>query len=234
MLKLENLSVRYGDFIAVSSVSIHIPEGKIVALIGSNGAGKSSLLNAAAGLVPCDSGRALFANEDITDMPACRIAEKGLSLIPQGGHCFDRMSVQDNLLTGSYRKEARPFRKDTLQKVYDLFPELYLKRKESAGKLSGGQRQMTAIGRALMAGPKCLIFDEISLGLAPIVIEKIYDCIIRLNREEHLTIVLVEQDIERALKISDTCYIMLKGRVVLSGTGSDLSRDTIRSAYFGL
>ena len=233
MLKVQDLKVSYGDFVAVPSASLSVPDGQIVSLIGTNGAGKSSFLNAVAGLVQPAAGRVFFDDEEITGKPACEIVQKGLCLVPQGGHCFDRMSVEENLLMGSYPKEARRHRRESLERVYSLFPDLFAKRKEAAGSLSGGQRQMTAIGRALMSGPKCLLFDEISLGLAPVVIGELYSCIRRINQESNTAVVLVEQDTERALRISDVCHIMLKGTIVLSGKSATLSKEEIQKAYFG-
>ncbi len=233
-LKIEKLGVRYGEFTAIPSLSMEILKGQIVSLIGTNGAGKSSLMNAIAGVIPPSSGKIWFEGEQISGKASFEIVKKGLCLIPQGGRCFDRMTVEDNLLMGSYPREARKRRKESLEKVYRLFPDLYTKRKEAAGTLSGGQRQMTAIGRSIMSCPKCLMFDEISLGLAPIVIGELYSCIQRLNAEEGLTIILVEQDIERVLQISDICHIMLKGELVLSGRAEDLSKEEIRAAYFGV
>lgn len=234
MLQIEKLRVCYGDFVAVESASLRVEEGEIAALIGMNGAGKSSLLNAAAGLIRPAAGRVLFNGEDITGLPADRIVSRGLSLVPQGGHCFNRMSVRDNLLVGSYPKAARRNAAASLEKVYGLFPVLYEKRKAAAGSLSGGQRQMLAIGRALMAQPRCLLFDEISLGLAPVAIRDLYACIERLNREEKLTILLLEQDTARALACSDRFFVILGGRVVMSGDSASMDTETIKSAYFGI
>ena len=234
MLKIENLQVKYGDFLAVESASVRIPEGKIVSLIGANGAGKSSLLNAAAGILKPERGRVFFAGEEITGKDASKIVQMGLSLVPQGGRCFDRMSVLDNLLIGSYPKRSRTAARERLDWIYSLFPVLVEKRKEAAGTLSGGQRQMVAIGRALMSEPRCILFDEISLGLAPVIIREIYDCICKINQEGHVTVVLVEQDMERSLRISDTFYVMLKGNVVLSGASSLVPAEKIREVYFGV
>ena len=234
VLKTENLSVRYGEFIAVSDASIELQEGSITALIGANGAGKSTLLGAFAGLHAPSSGRILFKGEDITGLSPDRILERGLSLVPQGGRCFTRMTVEDNLLMGSYPARARKKAAQSLKRVYELFPVLHRKRKAAAGTLSGGERQMTAIGRALMACPECILFDEISLGLAPIVIGEIYTRIRRINEETGTTVLLVEQDTRRALGACDTCFVMLKGQIVLSGRPGSLSDSQVREAYFGL
>ena len=234
MLKVERLQVRYGDFEAVSSVSLEVAEGRVVSLIGANGAGKSSLLSAMAGLIRPAAGTVTFQGEDITGMTCEQIVQRGLCLVPQGGRCFQRMSVEDNLLVGSYPRRARADRRSSLEMVYSLFPVLQEKRKQAAGTLSGGQRQMVAIARALMAKPTCLMFDEISLGLAPIVIQDLYDTIRRIHQEQGMSVIVVEQDTERALRVSDYSYVMLEGAVSLSGPSDTLTMEKIRSAYFGV
>ena len=234
MLKVENCSVRYGDFTAVSAASLHVAAGQVVSLIGANGAGKSSLLGAIVGLIPPADGTVTFQGEDITGLPADQVVARGLSLVPQGGRCFPRMTVEENLIVGSYPKAARAHRKQSLEQVYDLFPALKEKRKDLAGALSGGQRQMVAVGRALMAEPACLMFDELSLGLAPIVVQELYERIRRINQERNTAVILVEQDTERALRFSDYSYIMLEGAVSLSGPSLELTPDQVRSAYFGV
>ena len=234
VLQIKDLQVKYGDFISVDSCSLRAASGQILALIGTNGAGKTSLLSAAAGLIKPSSGQVIFQSEDITGLRADEVIGRGLCLVPQGGRCFTRMSVQDNLLVGSYPKAARKHARESLEKVYTLFPDLYDKRKAPAGSLSGGQRQMAAIGRALMSRPRCLIFDEISLGLAPVVIKDLYSCIRRINREDKTTIILVEQDTARAMEIADSFAVMLQGTVTMTGTAEDPDFDRIKSAYFGL
>ena len=234
LLTVDHLRVKYGDFTAVSDVSLTLAPGKVVSLIGANGAGKSSLLGAIAGLLPVAAGRVIFRGEDITALSADQEARRGLCLVPQGGRCFARMSVEDNLLVGSYPKRARVHRAASLEMVYSLFPDLREKRREPAGTLSGGQRQMVAIGRALMTEPDCLLFDEISLGLAPIVVQEIYERIGQINRQREIAILLVEQDTQRALRMSDECYILLEGAVSLSGPSATLGQKEISAAYFGI
>lgn len=234
MLRVSDLQVNYGDFIAVSSASMTIERGSIAALIGANGAGKSSLLEAVAGVLRPAAGTVLFDGEDITSLPADKVVGRGLSLVPQGGRCFSRMSVYDNLMTGSYTKAVRKQARDSLGRVYDLFPDLKDKGRELAGTLSGGQRQMLAIGRALMARPRCILFDEISLGLAPVAVKGLYECIERINREEKITVVVVEQDTARALRIADTCMVMVKGEVAMTGPAKDMSIEEIKTTYFGI
>lgn len=234
MLKVESVQAKYGDFIAVHSASLEVPEGKIVSLIGSNGAGKSTLMDTIAGLHKPSAGKIYFKGEDITGLSAEKIVTKGLSLVPQGSRCFVRMSVEDNLIMGSFPKAVRAKAKDSLERVYSLFPVLKQKRNDLSGSLSGGQRQMVAVGRALMTNPECILFDEISLGLAPTVIKDIYATIKQINKETGMTILLVEQDTQRAMKTGEFCHVMLKGNVVLSGRPKELGDDEIKKAYFGI
>lgn len=233
MLKVEGVQARYGDFIAVSSATMDVPEGKIVSLIGSNGAGKSTLMDTIAGLHKPSAGKIYFKGEDITGMPAEKIVTRGLALVPQGSRCFIRMTVEDNLIMGSFPKFARKKCAESLERVYELFPVLKEKRNDLSGSLSGGQRQMVAVGRALMTNPELVLFDEISLGLAPTIIKDIYARIKEINKLG-TTIVLVEQDTQRAIKTAELVHVMLKGQVVLSGGPKDLGEDEIKKAYFGI
>ncbi len=233
-LRIENIKAEYGDFPAVADASITIPQGGMVSLIGTNGSGKTTLMNVAAGLIRPSSGKVMLGGIDITDMEPEKRVSAGLSLVPQGGHCFARMSVEDNLMTGSYDKRARAKSKDLLEKVYTLFPSLKDKRLQPAGTLSGGERQMTAIGRALMSDPSVILFDELSLGLAPLVVKNIYERLKGLNAKEKVSILLVEQDTRRAMRMTGYTYIMLKGKVVLDGRSDELSEDNVKAAYFGL
>jgi len=232
-LKVENLCVAYGDFIAVKDAMLDVPENLIVSIIGSNGAGKSTLMDCIAGVHKPKSGKIYFNNEDITGLEAHKIVAMGLTLVPQGSRCFVRMTVEENLVMGSYTKKARGGAKSSLERVYELFPMLKEKRKALSGSLSGGQRQMVAIGRALMNNPSMILFDEISLGLAPLVIKDIYARIKQISREG-VSVVLVEQDVKRSLKTSEYSHVMLGGSVVLSGYSKDLSEDEIKKAYFGI
>ena len=234
ILQIENLCVRYDEFLAVEDVSMKVEPGQIVSLVGLNGAGKSTLVNTVAGLRRPNAGRVLLRGEDITGLPAEQIVTRGLSLVPQGGCCFNSLSVQDNLLMGSYPKAARKNAQEALRYVYKLFPMLEEKKNSTAGTLSGGQRQMVAIGRAMMGKPACLIFDEISLGLAPTVIRDIYRCIQQINRSDGTAVILIEQDTQRALAASEYFYVMLKGRVVLSGRSAEIDAGTLKKAYFGI
>ena len=233
ILKVEGVQARYGDFIAVESATMDVPQGKIVSVIGANGAGKSTLMDTIAGVHKPAAGKITFKGEDITGLPAEKIVLRGLSLVPQGSRCFIRMTVEDNLIMGSYPKSARPKMKESLERVYTLFPVLKEKRADLSGSLSGGQRQMVAIGRALMTNPECILFDEISLGLAPTIIKDIYARIREISAGG-MTVVLVEQDTHRAIKTGEISHVMLKGRVVLSGISKELGEDEIKKAYFGL
>lgn len=231
ILQLEKVSVKYGDFTAVSNVDMSFYRGSIIGLIGTNGAGKTSLMNAAIGLTPISSGKVLLEGEDITNLPVEKKLDRGVCLVPQGGHCFNRMSVQDNLLVPLKKSQNK---KDNLERVYDLFPVLKEKADVPAGSLSGGQRQMVAIGRALMSNPKIILFDELSLGLAPVVVKDIYRTIKKINEEQDTTIILIEQDTSRVLNVSDYAYIMLKGKVALEGDAGDLNPEDVKKAYFGI
>lgn len=234
ILKAENIIVKYGDFVAVDDVYLRAEEGEMVSLMGINGSGKTSLMNAVAGLTKVTSGKVYLDGEDVTGFSADKLVARGLCLVPQGGHCFNRMTVMDNLLVGSYTKEARKTRKDNIEKVFNLFPVLKEKKNLAAGSLSGGQRQMVAIGRALMSNPRIILFDELSLGLAPVVVKDIYATIKKINEEEKVSVVLIEQDTKRALSITNYSYIMLKGHMELEGKSAELTDEAIRKAYFGL
>jgi branched-chain amino acid transport system ATP-binding protein len=233
MLSVEDLEVHYGDFVAVSGASLDVSQGTVVSVVGTNGAGKSTFFDCVVGVIKPFKGKVHFKGEDITGLPAHKVVEKGLTLVPQGSRCFLRMTVEENLIMGSYTKKARSNRVVALKKVYDLFPVLYEKRNLASGSLSGGQRQMVAIGRALMNSPEMILFDEISLGLAPIVIKDIYTRIKEINRDG-VTTVLIEQDVKRSLKASSHCNVMLKGRIVLSGASASLTENAIKAAYFGV
>mgnify|MGYP000854937909 CR=1 FL=1 len=233
ILKVENIQAKYGDFLAVADASMAVQEKEVASLIGANGAGKSTLMDCVAGVHTPSGGKVTFMGEDITGVPANELVGRGLCLVPQGSRCFVRMTVEDNLKMGSFPKPARPYMKESLERVYDLFPVLKEKRNDLSGSLSGGQRQMVAIGRALMTRPKLILFDEISLGLAPTIIKDIYARIKQIN-QEGMSVVLVEQDVHRSRKASASCFVMLKGRIVLSGPSAQLTEEEIKNAYFGI
>lgn len=234
ILQVQELNAGYGDFSAVEQASFSVDHGQIITLIGLNGAGKTTLVKTIAGLHKPTSGKVLFMGEDITHLSAEKIVSRGLSMVPQGSRCFNRMSVHDNLLMGSFPKSARKHAKETLRHVYELFPVLEEMNKRPAGTLSGGERQMVAIGRALMARPKCLIFDEISLGLSPAIIKDIYKRIIQINENDKTSVILIEQDTQRALRTADSFYVMLKGKMVLSGKSNEVDAEMLKKAYFGI
>lgn len=233
MLRVEHVEAKYGDFIAVKDASMVVEEKQIVSLIGANGAGKSTLMDTIAGLHKPSKGKIYFKGEDITGMSADKIVVRGLSLVPQGSRCFIRMTVEDNLVMGSFPKATRAKAADSLERVYELFPVLKQKRNDLSGSLSGGQRQMVAVGRALMTNPECVLFDEVSLGLAPTIIKDIYARIKEINKGG-MTVLLVEQDTNRAIKTATEVDVMLQGRTVLHGNPKELGEDEIKKAYFGI
>lgn len=232
LLAINNLSVHYRDFQALHDVSLKIKQGSIVSIIGSNGAGKSTLLNTIMGINKPSGGSISLMGENINGLPTNKIVSKGLSLSPEGSKVFPNLTVKENLLMGAYLPHARRNKDSMLEKVYDLFPILKEKSSQEANLLSGGQRQMLAIARAIMSEPKILFCDEISLGLAPVVIKDIYKKIQEINKEG-LTIVLVEQDVKRSLKYSDYSYVILKGKIVMEGKSSELPEEEVTDAYFG-
>jgi len=233
LLKVENLDVKYGDFQALRNVSLEVREGSVVSVIGANGAGKSTLLKTIAGLLKPVRGRILFGGQDITGWRPDQVVAAGVALVPEGARVFPRMTVLDNLITGSYTPRARKKRDTLIGRVYELFPILAKRSSQLASTMSGGERQMLAIGRALMSDPKLILFDEISLGLAPVVIKDIYERIKEINAEG-TTVVLVEQDVRRSLKASEVAYVMLEGQIVLSGRSKELGEEEVRKAYFGV
>lgn len=233
LLQVDSLSVNYGPFRALENVSIRVPEGWIVTIVGANGAGKSTLLRTISGLVAPRSGRIVFASEDITRWPAHERARRGVAQVPEGRRLFGDMTVLDNLLTGSLHGEARARREETLEEVFSLFPRLKERRHQIARTLSGGEQQMVAIGRALMSRPTLLMLDEPSLGLAPLVVKEVFQVVARL-RERGLTVLLVEQNVRQSLLISDYAFVLEIGRLTHEGTGRELlHNDDVVRAYVG-
>ncbi|HJA64575.1 MAG TPA: ABC transporter ATP-binding protein [Candidatus Intestinimonas stercoravium] len=231
MLRIDGLRVNYGGIEAVKGITFEVPEGKIVTLIGANGAGKSTTLRAIAGLVKPSGGRIHLQAEDITSLSPDQIVSKGITLVPEGRHVFPDLTVLENLKIGAY------LRKDSLEEdinwVYELFPRLKERSWQAAGTLSGGEQQMLAVGRALMSRPKLMMMDEPSLGLAPLVVKGIFDIIREINRQG-VTILLIEQNANMALRIADVGYVLETGRMTLSGTGQELlHNDAVRRAYLG-
>ena len=234
MLKLESVSISYGAIQAVRDVSIDVPRGEVVTIIGANGAGKSTLLKSIVGLEPVAGGRISFDGQDITKTPAHRRTGMGVALSPEGRGVFSDQSVRDNLLLGAYSKKSDSARTEQkIEQFFELFPRLKERQEKFAGTLSGGEQQMLAIARALMSEPKLLLLDEPSLGLAPLIIRDIFNTI-RALRETGLTILLVEQMANQALGVADRAYVLETGSVTLQGKGSDLLKDPkVRAAYLG-
>jgi branched-chain amino acid transport system ATP-binding protein len=233
MLKIENLSVHYGGIHALQGISLEVPAGKIVTLIGANGAGKSTTLNTIVGLVKSSSGSVVFEGKNILGQPTKNLVEQGLVLVPEGRRIFPNLTVQENLTLGAYaRTDIDAIEKDR-ERVFSLFPRLKERIKQKAGTLSGGEQQMLAVGRALMSKPKVLMMDEPSLGLAPIIVGMIFDIIKEIN-STGVTVLLVEQNAKAALESADLAYVLETGRITLSGTGKELlADDRVRKAYLG-
>jgi branched-chain amino acid transport system ATP-binding protein len=235
MLEISQLDVFYGDLQALWNVSISIDEGQIVALVGSNGAGKSTVMKAITGLLKPKSGKIIFRDTRIDHLPPHRIVESGICMVPEGRRLFPGMSVQENLEVGASPKSARKIRNNTISWIYEVFPVLRERARQQAGTLSGGEQQMLAIGRALMSNPKLLMIDEMSLGLSPIVVQGLSKIIKEINQVNKLTILLVEQDVQLALSIADQGYIIENGRIVGRGNCSDLLCDEqVKEAYLGI
>jgi branched-chain amino acid transport system ATP-binding protein len=213
-------------------VALTVEEGEIVTMIGSNGAGKSTTLRSISGLTPPRSGKIVFANQEITGVPAHEIVGRGIALAPEGRHCFARMTVRENLDLGAFRRRGDSVGED-LERVYDLFPRLKERERQKAGTMSGGEQQMLAIGRALMAQPKLLMLDEPSMGIAPILVQRIYETIAEINRQG-VAILLVEQNANYALDVSKRGYVLETGRVVLADDSAQLRDDPeVQRAYLG-
>ncbi len=230
LLSVTALKAFYGDFQALYGVDVEVGRGRVVAVIGANGAGKSTLLNTLVGLNAAPRAAIRFDGEGIGGEAPYRIVKRGLALVPEGRRLFPSLSVEENLVIGAQVGRAGPW---TLERVYELFPMLAERRRQPSMSLSGGQQQMVAIGRALMSNPSLLLCDELSLGLAPIVVKEIYAYIRRIVAEG-VSVAIVEQDIQQALKIADHVYCLLEGRVALSGPASSLTREAIAAAYFGV
>jgi branched-chain amino acid transport system ATP-binding protein len=234
MLTVEHLAVFYGDVQALWDVSLRVEQGEIVTLIGANGAGKTTTLNALSGLLRPRSGSMTFQQRDLRRQPPYHIVEAGLVHIAEGRELFPHMTVLENLELGAFPNRARRARHETLELVMELFPRLRERQRQLAGTLSGGEQQMLAIGRGLMAKPLLLMLDEPSLGLAPLLVEELFDCIRRVHAH-HVTILLVEQNVHQALEIADRAYVLENGRTVRSGTAAELLADrSVQAAYLGL
>jgi len=238
VLKLKNINTYYGKVHALKNISLHLAEREIVALIGANGAGKTTILNTLSGVTPAGSGSIQFLGEAVAGLPPDRIVKIGISQVPEGRQVFKGMTVADNLELGAYlrfrSREGREQIRQDIRHIYELFPRLEERKKQMAGTLSGGEQQMLAIGRALMARPRLLLLDEPSMGLAPLVVQEIFAVIERLRRDEGTTVLLVEQNARAALKMADRGYVLETGKVILEGAAADLlGNPEVQRAYLG-
>jgi branched-chain amino acid transport system ATP-binding protein len=238
MLKIKNVNAYYGKVHALKNVSLHLNRGEIVTLIGANGAGKTTLLNTLSALIPAASGEILLEGKGITGLAADRVVSLGLSQVPEGRQVFNPLTVEENLELGAYLRYRAGGQKGEiaadLERMFQMFPRLKERRRQAAGTLSGGEQQMLAIGRALMARPKLLLLDEPSMGLAPLVVQDIFRVIMRLREEEGTTILLVEQNARAALKVADRGYVLETGKVILEGKGAELLENKdVQRAYLG-
>ena len=233
ILNVEDINVYYGSIHAIKGISFHVDEGEIVTLIGANGAGKSTTLNTIAGLLRSKTGKIEFLGEDISATPAHKLVEKALALCPEGRRIFLNMTVKENLEMGAYTLDKGTDIGAEIEKIYDLFPRLKERYRQVAGTLSGGEQQMLAMGRALVSRPKLIMLDEPSMGLAPILVEQIFD-IIKTLHSQGITILLVEQNAQAALSVANRGYVMETGTISLTGTGSELlASPEVKKAYLG-
>lgn len=233
-LEVRNLSAGYGEANVLNGISFDIPPSSIVALIGANGAGKTTFLRTVSGLLPMRSGEVKLYGTSLGNMPAYKIVEAGFALSPEGKQLFPEMSVEENLIVGAHNPNARHQRDETKREVFDLFPILKEKRNDPASSLSGGQQQMVAVGRALMAKPKVLALDEPSLGLAPIMVDRLFESIERI-RQLDLAILIIEQNVFQVLEMADAGYVLENGEITISGPGQELlANEHLKKAYLGL
>ncbi|MEN3380925.1 MAG: branched-chain amino acid transport system ATP-binding protein [Hyphomicrobiales bacterium] len=234
MLELSNVDAAYGGFQALFGISMSVQAGEAVAVIGSNGAGKTTLLRVISGLLPATGGAMTMESTSLRDTAPHKIIETGIAHVPEGRRLFPRLSVENNLKMGAYIRPARQKFDERLAFVYELFPRLKERRAQLAGTLSGGEQQMCAIGRALMSGPKLVLLDEPSMGLAPVIVAQLFDLVRRI-RQEGYTVLIVEQNVRQVLKIADRAYLLEVGRIKASGPSGDLlASDEIRKAYMGI
>ncbi|PZF82024.1 ABC transporter ATP-binding protein [Jiangella anatolica] len=234
MLEVRELEAWYGQAQALWGVDLSVADGEVVSIVGPNGAGKSTLVQSIAGLHRSTRGTIAVDGVDLTRVPAHRVGDHGVALVPEGRRVFARMTVHDNLVLGAYRRSARPGLADGLARVHSLFPRLAERSSQLAGSLSGGEQQMLAIGRALLAQPRLLLMDEPSLGLAPVVVDEVFDAIRAINADG-VSVLLVEQDVERALEVSARGYVLAEGRIVASGSSAELTGSAlVRRSVLGL
>lgn len=234
MLKVKNLNASYKDLQVLWDISFEVKKGELVVLLGANGAGKTTILNTISGIVTNRSGVIEFLGTDIINLPGYKVAAQGIIHVPEGRRLFPEMSVKENLEMGSLLSEAKAKRKETIKRVFDLFPILLEKQHQEAGTLSGGQQQMLAIGRGLMALPNLLILDEPSLGLSPVLVSQIFDIVKEIN-QQGVTVLLVEQNVAKTLSMCDRAYVLENGRVIMEGQGQELlNNEHIKEAYLGI
>lgn len=234
MLKVEHIDVFYGDLQVLWDISFEVREGEIAVLVGANGAGKSTTIKTVSSLLKPANGTITFQGKRLDLIPAHRVIEHGVAHVPEGRRLFPEMTVEENLMLGALTGEAKAKRNQTMERIYDLFPRLLERRKQPAGTLSGGEQQMAAIGRGLMSLPKLLIFDEPSLGLAPIIVSEIFKIVEMVNKEG-VTVLLVEQNVKQTLGMCDRAYVLENGRITLSGTGQEfLNNEHVKEAFLGI
>ena len=234
MLKVEHIDAFYGDLQVLWDVSFEVREGEIVVLLGANGAGKSTTLKTISSLLKPRGGTVTFDGVRLDQIPSYDIINHGLAHVPEGRRLFPEMTVEENLILGSLTREAKEKRNKTRERIYELFPRLHERRKQAAGTLSGGEQQMLAIGRGIMSLPKMIMFDEPSLGLAPILVMEIFR-IVEMVRQEGMTVLLVEQNVKHTLAMCDRAYVLENGRITLSGTGQEfLNNEHVKEAYLGI
>ncbi|WOO38543.1 ABC transporter ATP-binding protein [Anaerocolumna sp. AGMB13020] len=233
MLKIEDLNVYYGVIQALKGVSFEVKEGEVIALIGANGAGKTTILHSITGLLGTKAGRVLYEGKDLTKIPAHKIVTMGMAHVPEGRRVFAELTVYENLKLGAYTRKDKTEIENTLNKVYNRFPRLKERKNQIAGTLSGGEQQMLAMGRALMSQPKIILMDEPSMGLSPLFVSEIFDIIKEIS-ESGTTVLLVEQNAKKALSIASRAYVLETGKIVLEGKASDLlNDDSVKKAYLG-
>jgi branched-chain amino acid transport system ATP-binding protein len=234
LLEVSHLDSHYGEVQVLFDVSFGVTEGAVVSIVGSNAAGKTTLIKAVSGMTPATAGKVAFMGRDITNLPPSAIVEMGIVQIPEGRKLFPGMTVEENLEMGAFTRTAARQMKGSMERAYAVFPTLAERRRQLAGTLSGGEQQMLAIARGLMSLPKLLMFDEPSLGLAPIIVERMFEVVRDINRDG-TTVLMVEQNVFHALSLSSTAYVIENGRIVLQGTGAELlGNDKVREAYLGL
>ena len=233
LLELKDLQVAYGGIQAVKGIDLSVDQGELVCLIGANGAGKTTTLKGITGLQPIKSGKIRYAGEDITGKPAFQLVRKGLSMVPEGRGVFGALTIEENLAMGAYARDDRTAIKEDVERVFGLFPRLKERRKQTAGTLTGGEQQMLAMGRALMSRPKLLLLDEPSMGLAPLMVQKVFETVMAVSKEG-VTILLIEQNAKLALEVSSRGYVMESGEITLRGKAKQLLSDPkVRAAYLG-